>query len=260
MEVNILGYGLIAKQIASLFFLAGYKVNIYNHREIDLALVKKEIKKVKRYFTDYKEGNIVATKQIDSLSTNSVTIEAIIEKLFIKQEIYRKIRQNNHKNYYTNSSSYSPDEIGDDVSVLHFYNPVTHVRLIEYYDHDDLNSLQPWVEFLKCNKFDFLKVNKNRGYLGNYLLFNEISNVFRAIELYGYQAESIHTFYKNLHHNMDIFTIIDVIGVDVCDGILKNLSEVYQEIYVPKTLEIAVKKGILGKKNKTTIKEVIFHF
>ncbi|MDM8560804.1 3-hydroxyacyl-CoA dehydrogenase NAD-binding domain-containing protein [Candidatus Parabeggiatoa sp. HSG14] len=253
MEVNILGYGLIAKQIISLFFVAGYSVNIYNHREIDLTLVKKEIKKVRRYFTDCKEGKLVSIKHIESLPTTSITIEAIIEELSIKRKFYRKIRQNNNNNYYTNSSSYSPDEIGDDVSVLHFYNPVTHVRLIEYYDQDGLHSLQPWVEFLKNNKFDFLEVNKNRGYLGNYLLFQEISNIFKAIELYGYKVESIHTLYKNLYHNMDIFAIIDVIGVDVCYSILKNLSEVYQEIYVPKTLEIAVQKGIFGKKNKTTI-------
>ena len=62
---------------------------------------------------------------------------------------------------------------------------------------------------------------------------------------------------KNLNKDFDILNTIDLIGVDVCLRIIENLNNSYNT-YVPEIFSKCLKKKILGKKNKTSIKTVFF--
>ena len=53
--------------------------------------------------------------------------------------------------------------------------------------------------------------------------------------------------------NFNILNLIDVIGIDTCLSILKNLNRTNSKFYVPSILEKAMEKSVFGKKNKKSI-------
>lgn len=258
--INILGFGTMGKQIASLFYLAGYQVYIWNRNPIDLSKLEFEIKKNKRVFQDWKEGHIIHTPQLDQLSDH-ITIESIAEDVITKKDLYESLKHHIKKPYFTNTSSLQPSEIGLDVYGLHFFNPISQIRLIELYLKPEvqLQTLLPdFHEFCAKNQFEIIQVKDNRGYLGNLLLFQEIANIFKAIETYHYSYTQINMMYRFLYPQRDIFKIIDLIGIDLVEKILKNLNAQDPTIYFPKKLTEALEKNILGKKNHTSITQLLF--
>ena len=70
---------------------------------------------------------------------------------------------------------------------------------------------------------------------------------------FNYSVDSVNSFYSKFYDGRDIFTIVDLIGVDVVRAILTNLKEVDNAIYVPECLSLAISRDILGKKIKITI-------
>lgn len=53
--------------------------------------------------------------------------------------------------------------------------------------------------------------------------------------------------------NFNLLNLVDVIGLDTCLSVIKNLNEIDQKYYVPEILEKAVDELIFGKKNKKSI-------
>ena len=62
--------------------------------------------------------------------------------------------------------------------------------------------------------------------------------------------------YKNLNKDKDILLTLDLIGIDLALKIFKNLFKKYKNCYIPKILNSALRKKILGKKNSTSIKSI----
>lgn len=258
MKINILGYGVMGKQIASLFFIGGYDVVIWNERPIGEEELNRGIRFVKKQFTNHSDGSISVVSSLGDLEDN-FTIEAVKEDLSIKRNVHEALKGRISKGYFSNTSSFSPREIGEGVNGLHFFNPIS-IRLAEIYLSDAFEVSPEYrsiMSYLTLQQFSAVKVNGNRGYLGNYILFNEISAAFRLIEKYDYSPKEISALYRTLYGGRDVFQIIDLIGIDVVFQILKNLGEVDSFIYVPQTLALALKKNILGKKNKTSILDAI---
>jgi 3-hydroxyacyl-CoA dehydrogenase len=254
MKINILGYGVMGKQIAALFYAGGYNVKIWDYIKINLDDLNMEIKKVRKAFGLQKIGNLSCIGRIADIE-NHPTIEALVEDLGVKRKVYDSVKNNITGYYYSNTSSYAPNEIGRGVSALHFFNPIS-MSIAEYYlaDGKKSNSL---LEFLQSIGFDLIEVRNNRGYIGNYILFNEISTAMKLIEKNKYRAEDINKIYAKLYPGRNIFKIMDVIGLDVVCKILLNLKEKDSGIYISQFLKNAVEQNILGRKNKTSIMEVI---
>ena len=259
MKVNILGFGIMAKQIASLFYLAGYDVSIWNHQRINISLLDKQIKRDRRFLHDTGKGKVSLLSKLENIKDN-LTIEAIIEDLTLKRNLYENVKNKINKPYFTNTSSYRPSEISLEVNGLHFFNPITHIKVIELClsgNTEDVPDLKILASFLTTNGYDILKVKNNRGYIGNYLLFSEISTALRLIEQCEYTYKDLMTMYSHLYNGRDIFNIMDSVGLDTTYRIIENLGKVYGTLYLPKVLKKAVDNNILGKKNKTSIKSLL---
>lgn len=258
MAINILGYGVMSKQIAALLFLGGFNVNIWNPIEMNEDEIQTQIRLIKRALKQPLEGNLTFTTSLEDIGDN-LTIESVIEDLEIKKQVIKSVKEKVKQPIFTNSSSFMPSELDEHINGLHFFNPIGSVKLVELYlvNNQKSEELDKIINFLKDNEYDIVKVNNNRGYLANYALFSEISSIFRLIEVYNYTMESINATYKHLYGNRNIFLLVDVIGIDVVYKILKNLNEKDTSFYVPKVLETALSKDILGKKNKTSIKQVL---
>jgi 3-hydroxyacyl-CoA dehydrogenase len=253
-KVNVLGSGVMGSQIASLLYLMGYNVFIWNHKQIDKDFIYSRIRQTKRLLSsDFTlEGSISFVISIRDIE-NNITIETVKEDLTLKKTIYKETKNIITNPYFTNSSSIKPSEIGENVNGLHFFNPLSQIKVIEYILKSDMTEeLELLFINLKEIGFDMVNVNDNVGYIANFILFNEISSVFKLIEVYKYKLEEIQEIYIKVFKK-DILKIIDLVGLDTTYSILKNLKAEDESIYLPRLLDIAIEKNILGKKNNTTI-------
>ena len=86
----------------------------------------------------------------------------------------------------------------------------------------------------------------------NKIIFAEISEFFFLIEKQKINKFELLASLQKIK-NFNLLNLVDVIGLDTCLSILKNLNEIDQKYYVPEILEKAVEDLILGKKNKKSI-------
>jgi 3-hydroxybutyryl-CoA dehydrogenase len=259
LKVNVLGYGQMGRQIASLLGLIGCDVAIWNRSIIEEVYVLRQLKLVSKLLDiPMNACNIKVVSSFDSLHKSAITIEVLTEDINIKKEILNLCKDRLSGELYTNTSSYSPLEIGEGVGGLHFFNPIT-LRLIEFFrpTSPENNSIEKLIALLEKYEFTIFNVNPNRGYLANSLLFREISNVFFMIEQSNYSLDAIDRVYESFHKNRSIFDVVDLVGVDTSYVILENLKFQDGSIYLPKSLRSAVQKNILGKKNKTSIRKFL---
>lgn len=256
MHINILGYGQMAKQVAALFYLGGHTIHIWNHAPVEMGALEKQIRLLKRSMSPVSEGTISIVERLQDLE-DYLTIESVVEDIEIKKSIYGSIVDKITKGYYTNTSSYSPEEIGLKVNGLHFFNPIT-LKLVELCQASAATAaIDEVVVYLKSFDFEIVSVKNNRGYIGNFIIFHEISSALKLIERYDYTVNSVNIFYKKMYEGRDIFTIIDIIGIDVVLAIIINLKAHDDSLYLPASLSKAINLNILGKKNKSSIREVL---
>jgi len=255
-SINILGYGVMGRQIAALFYLGGFEVNIWNDVPMVARDLERCIKLVAKNIPKTGEGKVNYLYDLEKLG-HAITIEAALEDLTVKKKLYETISKKNEESYFTNSSSYSPQEIGGKAGLLHFFNPIS-IGLVETWfpDNQIRVSAVGILEYLSGLGFSLVEVKNNRGSVANYLLFKEISSVLELIEKYGYKVEAVEKIYSKLYSGRNIFNIIDLVGVDITRKIIMNLQEQDKSIYLPKCLEVALQKNILGKKNNSSIRQV----
>jgi len=246
----------MGKQIAALFYLGGFDVYIWNYKEINEKDVLRQIKILNKSLNTSVTGALTICSELKDMP-DTVTIESVVENLEEKIKLYDNFKKSNMP-YFTNSSSFSPSEIGEKVSGFHFFNPIS-LKLLELYLCNDMDNecIDPIIKYLDKLEFEIIKVNDNRGYIGNYILFNEMSSALKLVEKFNYSADQINRVYSKLYEGRDIFFIIDLIGIDIVYKILSNLKEIDDTIYLPEVLKLALDRGILGRKNKTSIKEVL---
>jgi 3-hydroxybutyryl-CoA dehydrogenase len=255
MHINILGFGIMAQQIGALLTSMGIDVTFWDVRDIHIDKLHKQIKIQSKFleFGSHSPGKVTIAGSIEEIEDH-LTIEAIVEELAAKKDVYRKLKTKITCDYFTNSSSISPLEIGENVNGLHFFNPLFKIKLIEVVNNsikqDEAFKL---IERLSVLGFQVVNVLNTRGYVANYVIFNEVSNVFKLIERHHYTPGEIGKVYAVLF-NKDLFDMIDLVGVDTTYNILKNLKEHDDSIYLPKTLAGALEKNVLGKKNASSIK------
>ena len=259
LEVNVIGYGQMGRQIASLLNLLGCEVVLWSRTKPEETSILRQIKilsKVLEIPINSKSIRIVSS--IKELSKRAITIEAVAENIEVKREIFNYCNSNLMGAYYTNSSSYSPAEIGNKVGGLHFFNPIS-LKLIEFFQPVSIrnNEIDFLLKILEQRDFKVIYAQSNRGYLANSLLFREVSNVFFMIEQKGYTVSEIEKVYSVLNKDRFIFDIVDLVGVDITYSILENLKVQDSSIYLPAYLRYGIEKNILGKKNKTSIKKFI---
>ena len=258
-KINIVGVGIMGRQIASLFVLCGWDVKILYHNNTYEEEINKGLRIIKRKLGIEKDqGTLSFTQKVEELY-ETATVETILEDLEKKKQIHHAVkRQFPDQLYFSNTSSYSPEDIGSDVNGLHFYNPI-YLGLVEMYfvSEEAKEKSKEITETLEVLKISSVLVNPNRGYIGNYILFSEISSALKLIEKHNYTVDQVNLVYSKLYSGRNIFSIIDLIGIDVVNKIIVNLNEEDHTIYLPKCLSEALKRDILGRKNSTSIKMIL---
>ena len=149
ITIGIIGAGIMGRGIAQIAALSGIKVILHDieqsacddainfiNKMLDRAVEKG---KVKINNAKLSKQNLSTTIKIKDLETCDVIVEAIIEKLEIKQSLFKELESIVRPNCIltTNTSSLSVTSIAsscdnpDRVAGLHFFNPVPLMKLVE---------------------------------------------------------------------------------------------------------------------------------
>lgn len=254
-NINIIGCGTMGSQLACLFGMMGYNVNIWSRSNINLDKLEKQRKLLSRFLKIYdKNGSFNVVNSIEDLK-NFITIECLAEDKELKINYFLSLSKVISKEIFTNTSSIKTSDIDERLSLLHFFNPIS-MKIIEYNKKNKLSDeATSLIEDLKKENFQMIEVSDFTGYAFNKLLFLEISNLFFLIEKENLNKKYLETILKHLNKDLDILNTIDIIGVDVCLKILENLNKDYNT-YIPRLLSFCFTQKILGKKNKTSVKTI----
>ena len=271
-EINVLGFGLMGRQIAALFSCLGFSVNVWTPNLDDLKRKRfgVERKLVERAYlqnislkSEGEKGapNIEYYQEINALPV-APTIEALIEDLDLKRNCIGQLRfASNEAPIFTNSSSIPPADLGSLVGALHFFNPITAVKVVELYLPNNFEAysaqVSPILQSLESIGYSIVSVQNNIGLIGNFMLFSYVADFLFLLETKNYQAREIKTIMNGLSFNVNPLDVIDLVGVDVVRDIILNLKKEKPGIYLPRCLDEAIDQGILGKKNRTSFSDFL---
>jgi len=222
--INLIGTGTIGKQLCKLFLDLNFKVYIFlnsNDSNINLKSFLGE---------NYENKNLKKVNNLNDLN-GSITIESISEDILLKRKIFDSCP--NKSNYFSNSSSINIKEINESVEALHFFNPVFKLKIIETTLTDKNSETEYMINKLYENGYSILNTKNIQGYVGNFLLFSEISNYLQVLEKKLISYNDLKILYKNLYNGRSVEMIIKTIGVDLCFKIFQNLQKKYKNLYIP---------------------------
>ena len=271
-KVGVLGAGIMGQGIAQVVAEAGIPVVLV---DIDQAIVDKGQKgiisnwdkaeqKGKKSAEDvakYK-GLLTSDVKTSAMADCDLVIEAIVEKIAIKQSVFKELDGICGPNTIlaSNTSALSITEIASvtkrtsKVVGVHFFNPVPAMKLVEIIPGSDTASdiKDQLIEFCKFIGKEPIPVKESPGFIVNRLLIPYINE---AAIIYGEgvaSAEEIDTAMK-LGANMPIgpLALADLIGIDVCLMIMEYFwNETGDSKYRPAlAMKQQVRANALGRKS-----------
>ncbi|XP_013140867.1 PREDICTED: probable 3-hydroxyacyl-CoA dehydrogenase B0272.3 isoform X2 [Papilio polytes] len=275
--VTVVGGGLMGSGIAQVAAQAGQNVTIVDIKPELLDKAKKSIQnnltrvgkkmykddtaKIENFVKDSFDRIQVSTKIEDGVNADLI-IEAIVEKLHVKQELFNKLDQlaPEHTILATNTSSISINEIGagikrkDRYGGLHFFNPVPVMRLLEVIkgDHISEATYQTMMEWGKSVGKTCITCKDTPGFVVNRLLGPYSAEAIRLYERGDATASDIDIAMKlGAGFPMGPLELADFTGLDTKKFILKVMHQktglsVFQPIGL---LNRLVEEGKVGRKS-----------
>lgn len=272
-KVAVIGAGSMGHQIAMLSSLGGFETHLQDIVGNALNLAKEKLEGhmnkwvAKEKITEEKKNEAFArlhmtTSIEDAVKDADLVIEAVVEKLDIKREVFSMLEKivPKHTILATNSSTIVNSKIADVTSRpekvlnMHFFYPPLVMDCVEVVKSEQTSkeTAQTAMDFCKqIGRTGVLLEKEIYGFIANRLLF-AISK--EALYLYenGYaDFKDIDLITKKaLKHPIGPFELMDLSGIDV--GYYGNM-QLYQETgnlddKPPKSVEEKVKAGNLGRK------------
>lgn len=272
-NLTVLGSGTMGAGIAQTAMVAGFQTTLYDIEDEFLDKASGKIKqRIERQVEKGRMDGLAAADAINRLTTTSdldaalshadYVIEAVPEKLELKQEIFARCEEvtparcvlGTNTSTLMISSIASPLKDKGRLIGIHFFNPVPVMKLIEVVMGPDTSNTAyvATLEVAQRMNKETVKVRESPGFTTsriNALIGNES---FRMLEAGVASASDIDKALKlGLNHPMGPFEMVDLVGLDAR---LNNLRALYEalgdEAYRPSPLlERLVEEGRLGRKS-----------
>jgi 3-hydroxybutyryl-CoA dehydrogenase len=271
-QIAVIGAGTMGNGIAHTAAASGFDVTLIDVAETFLERgmsaistnLQRGVDKGKLSADDKQQvlGRIRATSDITAAANADIVIEAIIESLSTKTQLFAQLDTLTGADCIlaSNTSSISITKIAaatkrpDKVIGMHFMNPVPVMTLVEVI-RGIATSDETYARVAELSKQmgkTAIEVNDYPGFISNRVLMPMINEAVFALFEGVATAESIDGVMKlGMNHPMGPLTLADFIGLDVCLAILRVLEEGFGDPkYRPCPLLVKmVDAGWLGRKS-----------
>jgi 3-hydroxybutyryl-CoA dehydrogenase len=270
-KVGVVGCGLMGAGIAQVAAQSGCDVIV---REVSPELVEKGLKSIEKNLArlvekgtmtpsdrDAVRGRLRGTTKLEDLADRDLIVEAIIEQLPIKRELYGALDKicGPSTLFASNTSSLSITEMAtatkrpDKFFGLHFFNPVPVMKLVEVIRTiaSDENAYGDLVAFAKKLGKTPVLTSDRTGFIVNRLLVPYLLDAIRALEEGVANIVDIDNSMKlGCGHPMGPLTLLDFVGLDTTYYISQIMFDEFHErrFASPPLLKRMVLAGWNGRK------------
>ena len=269
MKIGIIGAGTMGSGIAQAFASTeGYEVILCDVSEAYALGGKEKIKvslaklvskgKIEQAKMDELLSKVI-TGTVEMVADCDLVLEAVLEKMDIKKELFGRLQKICKKDtiFASNTSSLSLTEMSQGLDRpivgMHFFNPAPVMKLVEVIAglHTTPETVAKVKEIAAAIVKTPVEVKEAGGFVVNRIL---IPLVNEAVGIYAEgiaSAEDIDTAMQlGAGHPMGPLALGDLIGLDVCLAIMEVLqSETGDSKYRPHPyLKKMVRGGMLGRK------------
>jgi 3-hydroxybutyryl-CoA dehydrogenase len=271
-KLGIVGFGQMGSGIAQVAAAAGYPVIATDEKDEFLkkglsrieGLLNKAIEKGKATEEDKKKtlGNITTTTDLGAFADCDLVIEAIVENLDTKIQIYETLDRVCKPTaiFASNTSSLSITDMATVTSRrsqfvgMHFFNPVPVMKLVEVVRTimTDDQTFNTAVAFAESVGKTVVRAKDTCGFVVNLLLIPYLIDAIRWYEHGLATKEDIDNGMKlGCGHPMGPLELTDFIGLDTTLYIGEIMFEEFREprYAPPPLLKRMVKAGYLGRKS-----------
>jgi 3-hydroxybutyryl-CoA dehydrogenase len=270
--IGVVGSGAMGSQIAMVCALGGYSVILHDVSDESLTKAKhslqghmdRRIQKGRLTENEVADAfsRMMFSSSLEDLQQADFVIEAIVEKLEAKRELFAKLDGivPKHAILATNSSTIVSSKIADvtdrpeKVCNVHFFNPALVMELVEVVrgPHTSDETAELAVEVVKkIQKVPVLLKKEISGFIANRILGKLMDEAVYLLENgYADHEEIDLVCTKALNHPIGPFALMDLTGIDVNYFVrMQRYQESGDEADKPaQIVQDKVQKGDLGRK------------
>ncbi|MEM8669650.1 MAG: 3-hydroxyacyl-CoA dehydrogenase NAD-binding domain-containing protein [Planctomycetota bacterium] len=268
-RVGMIGAGAMGAGIGQLAAVRGFEVVF---KEVDAASSEAGRRRVEKLVDDLaKRKSWTADERADLLNRISfscdeqplancdLVIEAVVERMDIKQHVFRMLDSVAPSNglLTTNTSSLSVSEMASvtsrphQVAGLHFFNPVHRMELVEVVrgSQTDAATLSRLVGFVKALGKTPVVTADAPGFLVNRVLFPYLGEAVLMVGE-GCEVDELDRQVRRFGMPMGPLQLLDQVGIDVAYHVADSLAGTLPGVEpVARMLHAMVEQDQLGKKS-----------
>jgi 3-hydroxyacyl-CoA dehydrogenase len=269
-KAAVVGAGTMGGEIAQVITYSGLPVVL---KDIDQEMLDKGMQKARSIYQrrvdkgkmsagdmESKLDLITPTLSYDEFEDVDIVIEAVPEKMEIKQAVLKELVEACPEQtiFASNTSALSISEMGAATSKphkmvgMHFFNPASVMKLVEVIPglDTDQETIDDVVMFAESLRKIPVVVQECPGFLVNRLLLPYLNEATKALGEGAATAAEIDQAIVGWGMPMGPFTLMDMLGIDVCGHVGEYLYSEYGERMSPAPLFFKLSEaGRLGEKS-----------
>lgn len=266
-RATVLGAGTMGAGIAQWISSRGVDVLL---KDVNEDAVRTGIKTIGKLYVSGVRGHkmdrpaaraglarVSATSTNVPLKSTDIVIEAIVERLDIKQSVLADLEKevSDSTIIATNTSALSIDDMAsalqrpENFIGIHFFNPVHKMKLVEIVRGSKTSdsTVQRAVQFVQSIGKLPVVVKDSPGFVVNRILLPYLIDACRLYER-GESPEVVDRAMVDWGMPMGPFRLMDEIGIDICHHVSQDIGTRLGWRCLPDTLKRMLEEGRLGKK------------
>jgi len=269
-KAAVVGAGTMGGEIAQVITYSSLPVVL---KDIDQEMLDKGMAKARSIYQrrvnkgkmsvgdmESKLDLITPTLTYDEFEDVDIIIEAVPERMGIKKAVFEELEEACPEQtiFASNTSALSISEMGATTNKphkmigMHFFNPASVMKLVEVIPglDTDQETVDDVVMFAESLRKLPVVVQECPGFLVNRLLMPYLGEATKALEEGAATATEIDQAVVKWGMPMGPFTLMDMLGIDVCGHVGQYLYSEYGERMSPASLFIKlIEAGRLGEKS-----------